>query len=92
MLLKTLQQASLDFCLCFSAAAHPLLRLAVLFSPLFCLCLQGWPMNRQLHKGLSFYCVFLMVGGGHLNIQLMGGLLFSLRGCTFTPATAAITC
>lgn len=35
------------FRLRFSVSAHPLLMLAVLSFPLFCLCLQGWPMNRQ---------------------------------------------
>lgn len=68
MLLKRLQRASLDFCLSSSVAAHPLWRLAVLFAPLFCLCLQGWPMNRQFHKGPSFYSAFLLVDGSHLNI------------------------
>lgn len=87
MLLKTLQRASLDFC--FSAPALPLLRLAVLCFPLSCLCLQGWPMNRQLHEGRSFHSALVSADGGHLNVQLMGLLPFSLRGCAFTPATAA---
>lgn len=69
MLLKTLQLASLDFCHGGSSSSEA----SVLFSPLFCLCLQGWPMNRQLHKGPSFYSAFPSADGGHLNTQPMEG-------------------
>lgn len=73
---------SLDSCLCSSASARPLLRLTMLFFPLFCLCLQGWPMNRQLRKGPSFSSALLPVDGIHLNIQPMaaaggGGVVLS---------------
>lgn len=52
-------------------------------------------MNRQLRKGPSLSSALLPVDGIHLNIQPMAaagwGLFFPLRGCMFTPATAAIT-
>ncbi len=58
---KTFQRASLDFCLCL-CRARPTSFEALLFCSfhlcvisLFCLCLQGWPMNRQLRKGPQIF-------------------------------------
>lgn len=60
---KTFQRASLDFCLCLRRVRPTSFFEAVLFcsfhwcviSFLFCLCLQGWPMNRQLRKGPQIF-------------------------------------
>lgn len=41
---------------------------------LFCLCLQGWPMNRQLRKGPQIFQSGLSVNLGHLYLE---------QGCSF---------
>lgn len=60
---------------------------------LFCLCLQGWPMNRQLRKGPQIFHRSVSESRASLpraGVTPSSGLPSLLGGCMYSSAKTAI--